>query len=105
MELVIFIIIAIITFKIITSVQYKKLEKEVLSELGFSNWNIVSNIDEYVTVKSRQSLEKYDDIKFFKENKEKLVRAEKIIQRKDQVTMILSQFLVSNVYQSRSQYH
>lgn len=104
MELVVFIIIAIITFKIITSVQYKKLEKEVLSELGFSNWNIVSNIDEYVTVKSRQSLEKYDDIKFFKENKEKLVRAEKIIQRKDQVTMILSQFLESNVYQSRSQY-
>lgn len=104
MELVIFIIIAIITFKIITSVQYKKLEKDVLSELGFSNWNIVSNIDEYVTVKSRQSLEKYDDIKFFKENKEKLVRAEKIIQRKDQVTMILSQFLESNVYQSRSQY-
>lgn len=104
MELVIFIIIAIITFKIITSVQYKKLEKDVLSELGFSNWNIVSNIDEYVTVKSRQSLEKYDDIKFFKENREKLVRAEKIIQRKDQVTMILSQFLESNVYQSRSQY-
>lgn len=104
MELVIFIIIAIITFKIITSVQYKKLEKDVLSELGFSNWNIVSNIDEYVTVKSRQSLEKYDDIKFFKENREKLVWAEKIIQRKDQVTMILSQFLESNVYQSRSQY-
>ncbi len=104
MELVILIIITIIVFKIIMSVQYKKLEREVLIELGFSNWNIVSSIDEYVTVKSRQTLEKYDDIKFFKDNKEKLVRAENIIKRKDQVTLILSRFLEGNKYQNRSQY-
>ena len=35
--------------------------------------------DAYVLVKSRQTLEKYDVIKFFKENSEKLAEAENII--------------------------
>lgn len=38
--------------------------------------------DEYVTVKSRQTLEKYDAIKFFTENKEKLIRIENAIREK-----------------------
>ena len=77
MYLALAIIVLIITVLIITEQKYKKLETEVLTELGFSNWNIISYFDEYVTVKSRQTLEKYDDIKFFKENKEKLSQAEK----------------------------
>lgn len=39
-------------------------------------------VDAYVPVKSRQALEKYDVIKFFKENSGKLAEAESIIQRK-----------------------
>lgn len=58
------------------------MEAEVLRKLGFSSWNIISYFDEYVTVKSRQTLEKYDDVKFFKENREKLAKAESIIKRK-----------------------
>ena len=38
--------------------------------------------DVHVHVKSRQSLEKYDAIKFFKENREKLEEAENIIKEK-----------------------
>lgn len=38
--------------------------------------------DAYVPVKSRQALEKYDAIKFFKENSEKLAEAEYIIKEK-----------------------
>ena len=38
--------------------------------------------DVYVTVKSRQTLEKYDAIKFFRENSEKLTEAENIIKEK-----------------------
>lgn len=38
--------------------------------------------DAYVTVKSRQSLEKYDAIKFFKENSEKLTEAENIMKER-----------------------
>ena len=102
-------IVAIIVFiilivEIVTEQKYKELETEVLKELGFSNWNIIPYFDEYVTVKSRQTLEKYDDIKFFKENREKLVQAENIIERKIDIATILRRFLENNEYKSRSQY-
>ena len=79
------IIVIFSVYKIITNAKYKKLENEVLKELKLSNWNIASYFDEYVTVKSRRALENYNDIKFFKENREKLVQAENIIKRKNEV--------------------
>ena len=75
LPVVIPIILVVLIYKIIANSKYKKLEKQVLSELGFLNWEMVSYFDEYVTVKSRSTLEKYDDIKFFKENTEKLKKA------------------------------
>lgn len=105
MILVLVIITIIVTVSIITEQKYKQLEKQVLKELEFPNWNIISYFDEYVTVKSRQTLEKYDDIKFFKENREKLVRAENIIKRKNNVATTLKRFLENNEYKSRLQYH
>lgn len=98
------IVVAIVVFKIMRKKQYENLEAEALLSLGFSNWNIISYVDEYVTVKSRQTLEKYDDIKFFKENKEKLPSAEAGIQRKREISSRLTQFLQSNELQSRPQY-
>ena len=105
MILVLIIIILIVAVSIILEQKYKQLETEVLKELGFPNWNIISYFDEYVTVKSRQTLEKYDDIKFFKENREKLVRAENIIKRKNNVATTLKRFLENNEYKSRLQYN
>lgn len=103
--IVIAIIVIIAVTKSINEKKYRELEAEVFKKLGFSNWNIVSYIDENVTVKSRQTLEKYDDIKFFKENKEKLVRAQRIIKRKNEVANILSAFLNNNEYKDNSQYN
>lgn len=91
--------------KFIIEEKYKKLEVEALQELGFSNWNIISYFDDYVTVKSRQTLEKYNDIKFFKENREKLEEAENIIKIKIGIESILRRFLENNEYKSRLQYH
>lgn len=99
------IIVAIIVVIAIREKKYRELESEVLKKLNFSSWNIVSYFDENVVVKSRQSLEKYDDIKFFKENKEKLVLAKNIIKRKNEIVNILSDFLNANEYKSRSQYN
>ena len=99
------VIIAIVTVKSINEKKYRELETEVLKKLGFSNWNIVSYYDEYVTVKSRQALEKYDDVKFFKENREKLVRAKHIIKRKNEIATILKKFLNNNEYKQHSQYN
>lgn len=105
MGIVLVVILIIITYSIIAEKKYKQLEDEVLKELGFVNWNIISYFDEHVTVKSRQTLEKYDDIKFFKENREKLVRAENIIKRKNEVSTTLRKFLENNEYKSHSQYN
>ncbi len=101
---VIAVIILIIVVKLIMDKKYKELEAAVLKELGFSGWNLISNIDSSVTVKSRQALEKYDDIKFFKENAGELENAERIIERKDEIAKVLRKFLSSNSYQSNLQY-
>lgn len=102
-----FILLVIIVFcvlKMISENKYKKLEAEVLNKLGFSNWNIISYCDAEVTVKSRQALEKYDDIKYFKDNREDFSRAERTIKRKCEVARILKDFLKDNEYKNNSQY-
>ena len=102
---IVIIILAIVVIKSIRRHQYKKLEAEILGKLGFYNWNIVPYFDKSVTAKSRQALEKYDDIKFFKENPEMLTRAEKAIKRKNDVAATIRGFLENNEYKSRSQYN
>ena len=59
---IIAIFVIILVVKIIMEQKYKQLETEILKELGYPNWNVISYFDEYVIVKSRQALEKYDDI-------------------------------------------
>ena len=104
MPLIIAIIVIIIIVKVISKRKYEELEKEILQKLGFSSWNMVTYFDEYVAVKSRQALEKYDDVKFFKENKVKLTRAEEIIKKKNNIVDILKKFLEDNEYKSRPKY-
>ena len=102
--IVLAITVSILMYIAISDKKYKQLESEVLKKLGFPSWNVVSNFDEQVTVKSRQTLEKYDDIKFFKDNREKFSQAERILKRKREVATILSEFLKENEYKSNSQY-
>ena len=84
--------------------QYQELEYKALKELKFKNWNVASYFDERVIVKSRQALEKYDDIKFFKENTEKLAKAKSILKRKNEISNVLKEFLDSNKFQEHEQY-
>ena len=104
MPILIAIIALIVIFKIIPDQKYKKLQAAVLQDLGFRNWDVVSYYDEYVTVKSRQALDKYDDIKYFKEDSQNLARAENVFNRKSNVTSILKKFLENNEYKTNSQY-
>ena len=104
MELILIVIIAVVVFNIIKEKKYKELEREVLKELGFPNWNMIANIDTYVTVKSRQTLEKYDDIKFFKEDSNRFAQVEKVITRKKEIEKTLKNFLSHNKYKERYQY-
>ena len=104
MVLILLVIVAICVFKIVMDNKYKKLEAEVLNKLGFSGWNIISYCDAEVTVKSRQALEKYDDVKYFKDYREEFARAERIYKRKMEVSNILRSFLENNEYRDDSQY-
>ena len=102
------ILVIMITFIVIHAIQeakYEELENKVLKTLGFANWSIVPYYDAHITVKSRQTLEKYDSIKFFKENREKLVEAEAILARKKDVAGILNTFLGNNEFVGNSQYN
>lgn len=84
--------------------EYGKLESEVVRVLGDRNWDAIANQDEKVIVKSRQALEKYDEVKFFKENKGKLARVEAIINQRNTRAAKLQKFLEDNEYKSWPQY-
>lgn len=84
--------------------KYKAFESEVLRDLGFSSWGVISYFDESVFVKSRQALEKYDAVKFFKENQGKLVRARKVLEKKRTIKKLLEEFLKNNSYKDNPQY-
>lgn len=102
-----FILLAIIVLFVLGAIaesKYKKLEAEVLAQLGFQSWEVISFCDAEVTVKSRQALEKYDDIKYFKDNREEFLRAEKTLLRKIEVATTLREFLESNAHKEHSQY-
>lgn len=88
----------------INEAKYKELESEVLKKLNFPSWDVAPYLDEHVIVKSRQTLEKYDEIKFFKENKDKLATAKDILNRKQKVANVLRVFLKNNDFTERSQY-
>lgn len=104
MVYIIAIVIVIVVVKLIIDKKYKELETAVLKDLGFSSWNVVSYFDSNITVKSRQALEKYDDVKYFKENKGALDHAENNITIKNEVTVKFNNFLENNNYKSNSQY-
>ena len=94
------IVFAVIVAKSIRKRQYEKLEAEVLNTLGVNSWNFVPYFDTYVTVKSRQALGNYDEIKFFKGNKELLEKAEETIRRKNETATAMRKFLENNEYRS-----
>lgn len=104
MYVLVAIVVAVIVIKFVRTNQYRKLETDILNELGIPYWNAVHYIDEYVTVKSRQSLEKYDDIKFFKEYDGRLSQAETMIIWKDEISTKAKNFLENNEYKTRPQY-
>lgn len=85
--------------------QYKVFKTEILNELGLSTLDLFSYFDTSVTVKSRQALENYDDIKFFRENNKMLEKVEKIIEKKNNIANILKVFFKDNKYIDNPHYY
>ena len=84
--------------------QYDQLEYDALQTLGFPELHVVPYIDMVVTVKSRATLDKYDNMKFLKEYKQSFDQIAKTIERKSEVSKIVKQFLFDNKYKTHQQY-
>ena len=86
-------------------IKYEALKAEVLNELGLKSLDIIPYYDvPEVIVKSRQALENFDDIKYFKQNKEMFEKVEEIIREKNNIANIFKDFLKENKYSDNSQY-
>lgn len=101
--LVVFVLILIIAF-VIDSNKKSKTLKEFLYIVGVSDVKSLSQEDCNITVKSRATLNKYDDIKFFKEKKERLEKARKAIEYQEEVKKRINEFLLNNNYKHNRYY-
>lgn len=84
--------------------EYKELEKNVLYDLGLASWYSVSYYDQYLTVKSRQALEKYDTIKYFKEDKNRIYSVQADIKKKNEAREFFQNYLTNNKFKGHPQY-
>ena len=84
--------------------KYKKLETEFLAELGVSSWDVFTSEDDIIIVKSRQALENYDEMKFFKEDRERLSEAEDALRKKNILAVNANSLLENIRYKSHPSY-
>lgn len=100
--IILFCILVISIIGIIMSNKEKKelkaLESQILTELQLPYWDAVPYFDDYVKVKTRQTLDNYDATKFFKENREKLQYASTVLSDKQHVVNRIKSFLDNNHY-------
>lgn len=83
---------------------YRRLEHDVLKELGINNWGAVANHDEKIVVKSRATLDKYDWMQYFKDNRDKFEYVVKKLHEKTEIAKRTKQFMYSNGYKNNAQY-
>ena len=76
----------------------------MLYDLGLASWYSVSYYDQYLTVKSRQALEKYDIIKYFKEDKNRIYSVQADIKKKNKAREFFQNYLTNNKFKGHPQY-
>ena len=89
---------------IMDAAKYNELESEVFKKLEIKDWKCIPDSDDDVIVRSRQAFEKYDKIKYIKDNKEKLEIVKNIIQDRKKFANQLKGFLENNEYKNLPQY-
>lgn len=102
--LLVILVVVLLVLNHITKRKYKQMESEILGKFGLSDWSAVPYYDKVITVKSRQTLEKYDELRCFKEDRELLSQAEQAIHWKNSIYMMLQSFLANNEYMARPRY-
>ncbi|MBE5910965.1 HNH endonuclease [Pseudobutyrivibrio sp.] len=84
----------------------RELYDEILRYLHLSNISsLIKNTDDTVKVKSRQTLENYDDIKYLKEHDDCIDKIKQVTMTRKDVKNILEDFLKENEFKERPQYN
>ena len=98
-------ILTILTFVIINAIYkrkinklYNALEESIFQTVGISGWKYLTAWDYTVYVKSRQAIENYDDIKFFKEDESRLPLVLNEMRQKQAYKEAFSSFFKNNEY-------
>lgn len=90
--------------QILADAEYEKLQKQIFHNLHISAWTDIPKYDDTVIVKSRQTLDKYDWQKYFKENKDKLPVIEQVFALKKERRKLLNNILSNEYYTSNPQF-
>ena len=111
---VIFICISIVLFiiNLIINAVYKNtyrraysaLEESMLKVMGYSGWKYNIMMDTQVSVKSNQAVSNYDDVKFFKEDSDRLPQAVARMKNKQSYENAIKRFLEKNDFNDYSLY-
>ena len=106
--IILFSVIAIFVTKKVIDKQRVTLFNEIICEiegkLGIDNiYSYLNSIDEQIVVKSKQALDNYDDIKYFKET-EALDEAKELADIRESIHNAIRLFLEDNSYGERPQY-
>ena len=98
-------ILTILTFVIINAIYkrkanklYNALEESIFQTVGISGWKYLTACDYTVYVKSRQAIENYDDIKFFKEDESRFTLVLTEMRQKQSYKEAFRDFLNNNEY-------
>lgn len=97
-------LVTLAVYAIVTTILYKKLNREILDSLDLPGWKYLSCEDELITVKSSKSVDNYDAIKFFKEDRSNLDKVAKVLDEKKAYAKLLNDFLVDNEFVKRATY-
>ena len=91
-------------FLIFRTLKYRSLEKKVFKKLDLTSWDIAPHFDDHEIVKSRRALENFDDVKYFKSDKDRLGKVESTLNFKNDAKKKLESFLKDNEFQKRYRY-
>ena len=83
---------------------FPDLERSVLQTIGIKDWKYMNDCDKVVYLNSSQAVTKYDDIKFFRYNRDYLSEALFVLEQKEIYAEKLKKFIENNEFESLEYY-
>ena len=77
---------------------FRTLKYEILKSIGIQDLKFKTNVDTYITVKSPQAVNNYNDVKYFKDFEGKLSLVTDIMKEKSEYAKTVREFFKNNKY-------